>query len=108
MSSISKVLNPRSYKLSIIVALIGIFIAVSPIIPVLTAGVIAGIFSCPLDEGSVHPCIIAGYDMGDTLYAMGVMGWGMLATLPLGGFLFALSAITFVAQLIWRIIRINA
>jgi hypothetical protein len=37
-----------------------------------------------VDEGSVHPCVIGGKDYGQLLYTLGVMGWLMLITLPLG------------------------
>jgi hypothetical protein len=39
---------------------------------------------CRVDEGSVHPCIINWKDYGQLLYALGIMGWLMLATLPGG------------------------
>lgn len=39
---------------------------------------------CRVDEGSVHPCIVGGQDLGGLLYTLGVLGWFMLATLPLG------------------------
>jgi hypothetical protein len=57
---------------------------VLPLIPVVVAGVIASIGACPLDEGSVHPCIILGRDIGKTLYRMSMLGWFSLATFPTG------------------------
>lgn len=48
------------------------------------AGTIANAHGCQLDEGSIHPCIINGVDRGSDLYTLGVMGWFMLATIPLG------------------------
>jgi hypothetical protein len=33
----------------------------------------------------VHPCVINGQDYGHLLYTLGVAGWFMLVTLPLGG-----------------------
>ncbi len=59
-------------------------IAFSPLISVAIAGGIASANGCQLDEGSVHPCVVNGKDMGETLYTMGVMGWLMLATIPIG------------------------
>ncbi len=38
---------------------------------------------CQLDEGSVHTCLIAGLDLGPTLYTMSVGAWFGLVTLPL-------------------------
>lgn len=55
-----------------------------PIVSVLVAGTIASWNGCRLDEGSVHPCVVNGADLGSTLYAMGMMGWFMIATIPLG------------------------
>jgi len=48
------------------------------------AGSIATANGCQLDEGSVHPCIVNGRDMGEQLYGMGVAGWFMLVTVPTG------------------------
>jgi hypothetical protein len=55
-----------------------------PFVPVVIAGTIAGICGVPLDEGSAHPCIVFGTDIGDTLYQMGIMGWFSLLTFPTG------------------------
>jgi hypothetical protein len=59
-----------------------------PMILVIIAGTIATVNGCRLDEGSVNPCVVFGRDMGETLYAMGVMGWFMIVTIPLGGTVF--------------------
>jgi len=40
---------------------------------------------CQVNEAAVQPCMVMGSDWGGLLYATGVMGWFMLATLPLGG-----------------------
>lgn len=66
------------------VVLLILFVAFLPVISVAIAGSIANANGCQLDEGSVHPCIVNGSDMGETLYTMGVMGWFMLATIPIG------------------------
>jgi hypothetical protein len=49
---------------------------------------IANAYGCRVDEGSAHPCIIAGHDYGGLLYSLGVMGWLMLVSLPAGFFAF--------------------
>ncbi|MHC1782235.1 MAG: hypothetical protein AB9891_05645 [Anaerolineaceae bacterium] len=67
-----------------LVVLAILIVAFLPAISVAIAGSIANANGCQLDEGSVHPCIVNGTDMGETLYTMGVMGWLMLATIPLG------------------------
>jgi len=79
--------------------LIVAFIAISPILVAVFAGSIAESHGCKLDEGSVHPCIIAGTDWGDTLYTMGVMGWFSLLSMPLGFVLFIIWTIKVVQSL---------
>ena len=59
--------------------------AFAPIISVIAASLIAEANGCGLDEGSIHPCLVAGSDLGSTLYTLFVLGWFALATLPLGG-----------------------
>ena len=56
-----------------------------PVASVAAAGWLAEANGCELHEGFTNPCMIGGADQGPTLYAMFVMGWFMLATLPLGG-----------------------
>lgn len=55
-----------------------------PLIPVIAAGVIATIWGCQLDEGSVHPCIVFGKDIGYMLYQISMIGWFSIATFPTG------------------------
>ncbi|MDB5561933.1 MAG: hypothetical protein JWN11_1351 [Hyphomicrobiales bacterium] len=62
-----------------------LLLALLPLISVLVASSIAEANGCPLDEGSVHACLVAGHDLGELLYTLGVLGWLMLASLPLGG-----------------------
>jgi hypothetical protein len=64
-------------------ALIAIM-ALAPVGSVVACGLIANTHGCRVDEGSVHPCVIGGKDYGQLLYTLGVMGWLMLITLPLG------------------------
>jgi|ERR1044071_2932164 len=61
-----------------------VLFAVAPLISVIVCGVIANAHGCKVDEGSVHPCVIDGKDYGQLLYTLGVLGWLMLATLPIG------------------------
>ena len=44
---------------------------------------VASPFGCALDEGSVHPCVVFGLDLGALLYVMAVAGWMTLFTAPL-------------------------
>lgn len=68
---------------------LGVFLSIAlvallPVLSVAIAGGIASLADCRLDEGNVHPCVILGADFGGLLYGMGVLGWLMLVTLPLG------------------------
>ena len=68
----------------LVLAVIALF-ALGPVLSVVIAGVIAETNGCVVNEGSINPCLVAGVDMGGTLYGLFVMGWLALATLPLGG-----------------------
>lgn len=59
--------------------------AILPILSMLIAVVIAGVSGCALDEGSVHPCLVLGIDLGTLLYSMAVFGWFVMFTVPLAG-----------------------
>jgi hypothetical protein len=61
-----------------------LLVAFSPLFGVMYAGAVAQANGCTLDEGSVHPCIVNGVDQGDSLYTLGVMGWLMMVTIPVG------------------------
>ncbi len=63
-------------------------VALTPIVSVVACSAIANAYSCRVDEGSAHPCVIHGKDYGETLYTMGVMGWLMLVTIPAGAIAF--------------------
>ena len=54
-----------------------------PLFSVLTAALLAIALDCRPHEAVVNPCVIAGVELGGTLYAMGVMGGLMLVTAPL-------------------------
>ena len=73
-------------------------LAGSPVISVAVAGSIASWNGCTLHEGFANPCVVNGEDIGKTLYAMGMMGWFMLATIPLGALAFVIWT---VGWLIW-------
>ena len=50
----------------------------------MAAGTVGDHYGCQVDEGSIHPCIVNGEDIGDTLYTLGVLGWLGIATIPIG------------------------
>jgi hypothetical protein len=81
------------YGLTLVLILV---LALAPVISVIVAGSIAEANGCRLDEGSIHACIVNGQDWGGTLYTVGVLGWFMLATIPLGG----------IALLVWLLILV--
>ena len=74
----------RAIVINGLVILTILIFAISPFISVMIAGTIADRYNCQLDEGSIHPCVVNGEDIGDTLYTLGVLGWLALATIPLG------------------------
>ncbi|EHT99540.1 hypothetical protein [Pantoea stewartii] len=71
----------------------------SPLIIALTAGLVASVAGCPLNESRAYPCFILGYDTGQLLYRMGVSGWFSLYSLPLGAMLMMLRTAVFFGQL---------
>lgn len=74
--------------------------ATAPVISVAIAGMIAEANGCRLHEGFANPCVIGGVDWGGTLYALGVMGWFMLATIPIGAIALAAWVVAAVVLLI--------
>ena len=51
------------------------FVATLPIVSAITAGLIANVSGCELNEGMAHSCIVAGVNIGPALYNMFVAGW---------------------------------
>lgn len=85
----------------VLLALI-LVVALLPVISVVIAGSIAEANGCTLHEGFSNPCIVNGSDMGETLYALGVMGWFMIATIPLGGMaIMAWLVILVIHRIVW-------
>lgn len=84
----------------VVALLVILALALWPVASVALAGWIAETNACRLDEGSIHPCLINGEDWGPTLYSMFVMGWFMLATIPLGGIGLLILALVFIIHLV--------
>lgn len=78
-----------------------ILFAFLPVLSVLIAGITAQMSGCQVDEGSVHPCMIAGFDAGELLYSLTVLGWLMLATIPAGLIMLVIWMLAFLVHL-WR------
>jgi hypothetical protein len=77
-----------------------------PFLSLFVSLAVAGFGQCQLDEGSVHPCLIGGVDLGPTLYVMSVSAWFGLMTLPL---LLAAAVLWAAAELVhWRRGRVRA
>jgi hypothetical protein len=74
-------MKQRTIQISCGIIALWIFL---PMISVFVAAMIAKAWGCPLDEGSAHPCVVLGLDIGGLLYSMGVMGWLFLLTIPSG------------------------
>jgi hypothetical protein len=66
----------------------------APLVLALAAGGVASLLGCELNEGAIHPCILFGSDIGETLYTFGVLGWLSIIGLP-----FAV-----IALVIWAIV----
>lgn len=60
---------------------------------------LAGPMGCSIDEGSVHPCLIAGQDWGEAAYTLGMIAaWGLFFLAPLSfgaGLLWGLTVLLF-------------
>jgi hypothetical protein len=63
---------------------VSLTIGLLPIASVIVAGTLANTYGCTLHEGFPNPCIILGKDRGDLLYTMGVAGWFMFFSIPIG------------------------
>jgi hypothetical protein len=68
----------------------------APLLSALAAGGLASALGCELNEGSIHPCILFGSDIGKGLYTTGVLGWLSIIGIP-----FAV-----VALVVWAIIAL--
>ena len=86
-------------KFRIISALI-VFLGSIPLLAVLTAGLIADIGGCTLNEGSVNPCVVWGYDWGETLYSWFVLAWFGVLTVPLAFMTFIIWAVVEIIRII--------
>lgn len=79
-----------------------VILALLPAILAIGSSIFADSIGCQVDEGSSHPCLFMGSDIGDTLNFLFVMGWLALMTLPAGAAALALWAFVLVLHLILR------
>ncbi len=84
----------RGFRISMVGT---VLICLLPIMAVLLSTATASLGGCKLDEASVHPCVIAGVDIGGTLGALFIMGWLGVMTLPLLG----------MAVLVWAAVELG-
>jgi hypothetical protein len=75
-----------------------------PLLSVLATALVANVLGCQVDEGSIHPCLFAGTDLGGLLYSMGMMGWLFILTAPLM-VLVLLGWILIGGLAVWRAVR---
>lgn len=66
------------FWLAVIATLVGWF----PVFDVLSSMAIAQLAHCQVDEGSVHPCVLYGTDLGEFLTVLFVSGWYFFVTFP--------------------------
>ncbi|MCB9992584.1 MAG: hypothetical protein H6873_02880 [Hyphomicrobiaceae bacterium] len=88
-----------------ILLLIILALAASPLISAMVAGWVAEANHCRLDEGGIHPCLVNGTDIGPDLYTFFVLGWLMLATLPLGAIALAIWLAILIIHLVIHLRR---
>jgi hypothetical protein len=62
--------------------LIGTFLAWLPALMLAASLAASSALDCRVDEGSAHPCLLLGADIGGLLYTGFTMGWLLLVTLP--------------------------
>jgi len=84
-------------KTAFALLIISTLIAVLPLLSILMAGAAATMLGCDLNEGSISECPTIFGDAGETLYIMGVFGWFLFYTVPLGGIGIVVSLCLFVA-----------
>jgi hypothetical protein len=73
-----------------------------PILTLLIAVLFATAFSCDLNEGMIHPCVVLGIDFGGVLYPMAVGGWFAMFTVPLAALALIVWLIVLVVLLLVR------
>jgi hypothetical protein len=79
-------------------AAIVIALAFSPIAVTYTAGLIALLIGCDLNEASVHPCPLLGVNIGPLLYGMGLAVWFVSLTVLAGLLALVVLVIIFIVR----------
>lgn len=63
---------------------VGLF-GIAPLLAAVGAAWLGDRLGCRVDEAAVHPCPVAGVDLGGALNALQGFGWLSLVTLPASG-----------------------
>lgn len=71
-------------RIGIGILITSLIVGVLPLLSVVTAGFLSTIFGCALNEGDTSMCPTVFGDIGELLYTMGVFGWFLFYTIPLG------------------------
>ena len=71
-------------RLGLFLSLGGLLFAIAPVAFAIGAGTLGASLGCEVNEGSINPCPLWGYDIGEALYQFTVLGWLGLMTLPIG------------------------
>jgi hypothetical protein len=59
-----------------------LLICLLPLMSMAVAEFIAQVYGCKLDLAGVHPCVVGGSDIGQTLLTLGMMGYFLFVTMP--------------------------
>jgi hypothetical protein len=79
-------------------AAIVIALALSPVAVTYTAGLIAVVLGCDLNEASLHPCPLLGVNIGPLLYGMGLAVWFVALTVAAGLVALLVLALVFIVR----------
>ena len=83
MKKLIERITPKAWQVDIVILGIITLYIISPAIPGFIAPVIADIFGCELSEAGSVPCFVCGRDIGESLWTMGLVGWGWLILITL-------------------------
>lgn len=62
---------------------VALLVCLSPLLSMAAADIMANIYGCKVDLASAQPCMVGDKDIGHTLLTLGMMGYFLMATLPI-------------------------
>lgn len=86
-------------------AISSVVVGLLPVASTFTAGTVANVLGCRLNEAASHPCYIFGINIGDLLYTMGVAGWYTFLSIPLAGAGLVISGVLSGGVRLWEAFR---